>query len=156
MKFWTFLNKRWSSWLMFFRNNGLRTTRLDKLLKGPIWENPSTFKILKHPKRCWNLHGSTLIKFFDHSQRNSVGKCRLLEISEILGLFVNTLTMTSIFFVIVRIYGKQFICNYLRNKIFFVLLTSFPKSAWNFKHFKTMMSLIAYVFGKLQAAKDVV
>ena len=39
--------------------------------------------------------------------------------------------------------------------IFSEVFTAFLKSAFNFEHFKKMLSLIAYVFPKLYTAKDV-
>ena len=78
-------------------------------------------------------------------------------ISEILGLFVNTLLMTSILLVIVRIYCKQFKCNDLRNKIFFL---NYLPHLWNipqvFNSLKNKLAFIADAFPKLQIAKDVV
>ena len=78
-------------------------------------------------------------------------------ISEILGLFVNTLLMTSILLVIVRIYCKQFKCNDLRNKIFFL---NYLPYLWNipqvFNSLKNKLTFIADAFPKLQIAKDVV
>ena len=50
------------------------------------------FNSLKGSKHCSNLDGSTFTIFFNHSDRNCVGKL-LSVISEILGLFVNTLTV---------------------------------------------------------------
>ena len=50
------------------------------------------FNSLKGSKHCLNLDDSTFTIFFNHSDRNCVGKL-LSVISEILGLFVNTLTV---------------------------------------------------------------
>ena len=54
----------------------------------------------------------------------------LLVISDLLRLFVNTLTpMTSILIVIVRIYVNQFKCNYQRKKAFSEFFAIFLKFA---------------------------
>ena len=65
--------------------------------------------------------------------------------------------MTSFLFFIGRIHGKQFECNYLRNKkLFLNLLLHF----WNLHQFldflKKNMALIVYVFAKLETATDLV
>ena len=63
-----------------------RKTCLDKCLKNPVSEYPSTVNIIKVAKLCWNLHDSTFIIFFHSSERNWIAKLLIL-ISEILGLF---------------------------------------------------------------------
>ena len=65
--------------------------------------------------------------------------------------------MTGILFVIVIIYCNRFKCNYLRNKPFFSqFFLAFLKFISNFEHFGKMMILIAYVFLKLETAKEMV
>ena len=44
--------------------------------------------------------------------------------------------MTIISFVIGRIYGKRFKCNYLQKKLFLKLFAAFPKSISNFENFE--------------------
>ena len=56
----------------------------------------------------------------------------------------------------VKFYGNQFKCNNLRKETYSALFASFLKSTSNFEHFEKEMTLIAYVFLKLQTAKDVV
>ena len=53
---------------MYFRNYRLSKTRLDDSLKSAVSELPSTVNMLKGPKQLSNLHESTFIRFFDHSQ----------------------------------------------------------------------------------------
>ena len=65
---------------------------LDKRLKKLVSEQCSTVKVLKGPKHCWNLHDSTFIIFFLSLWRKLSWKRSLLVTSEMLGLFVNTLT----------------------------------------------------------------
>ena len=50
------------------------------------------FNSLKGSKHCLNLDDSTFTIFFNYSDRNCAGKL-LSVISEILGLFVDTLTV---------------------------------------------------------------
>ena len=54
----------------------LRTLKmwLDKWLKNPVPDDPSTSNMVNVPKHCWNLHHSTFIIFIDHCQGNWVGK----------------------------------------------------------------------------------
>ena len=81
---------------MYFRNYRRPKTLLLKWLKYPVSELFSTVNILNCPKHCWKLNNSTFILFFDHSERNWVGK-RVLVTSEILGLFANTLTADDMY-----------------------------------------------------------
>ena len=46
-----------------------------KTVKGLVLEHPSTVYMLKDPKHLWNLHESTFIKFFHHSEGNWFRKC---------------------------------------------------------------------------------
>ena len=66
--------KRWPSYLMYFRNYGPRKTWLDKCLKGPVWEDPSTGNMVNGPKHWFNLNDSTFTIFVDHSEGNWVEK----------------------------------------------------------------------------------
>ena len=53
----------------------LRTAKytcLDKCSKSPISKHPSRVNVLRQPKHCWNLHDSTFLIFFNHSDRCSV------------------------------------------------------------------------------------
>ena len=43
-------------------------TWVDHSLKSAVSEHPSTVNMLKGPKHLWNLHESTVIIFFDHSE----------------------------------------------------------------------------------------
>ena len=54
----------------------LRTpkTFLDKCLKSPVSENPSTSNMVNRTKHCWNMHQSTFIIFIDHNPNNWVEK----------------------------------------------------------------------------------
>ena len=51
---------------MYFRNYGLRKTWLNKSLKSPLSNDPSTNKRLKRTKHSLNLNGTTFTIFIDH------------------------------------------------------------------------------------------
>ena len=53
---------------------GLRKTWLDKCLKSPVSEGPSTSNMVNGRKYCWNLNDSTFSRFIDPYEGNSVGK----------------------------------------------------------------------------------
>ena len=49
-------------------------TWLDKCLKSPVLEDPSTSNMEDLPKHFWNLHQSTLTIFIDNCQVSWIGK----------------------------------------------------------------------------------
>ena len=55
---------------MYLWPYGLLNTWLDKCLKSPISEDPSTSEKVKGPKPCENLYGSTFTIFIDPCKRN--------------------------------------------------------------------------------------
>ena len=55
---------------MYFRTYGLRKTCLNKCLKSPVFEDPSTGNIVNRPKHCSNLIGSSFTIFIDPCERN--------------------------------------------------------------------------------------
>ena len=59
---------------MYFRNCRLGKRGLDRCLKNPPSECPSTNNMVKGHKHCWNLDEGTFIMSFDYSQDNSVEK----------------------------------------------------------------------------------
>ena len=66
--------KTWPSKLLYFSNYRHWRRCLDKCLKAPVWEDPSTGDMVNGPK-CWfNLHGSTFTILIDHCEGNWVGK----------------------------------------------------------------------------------
>ena len=69
-----FQEKKWPSWLMCFWTDGLRKTCLDKRLKSPIEEDPSTSNMVNRPKHYWNLNDRSVTIFIYHCEGNSVGK----------------------------------------------------------------------------------
>ena len=74
IKFWTVPKNDDSHFYVFTK---LRTAKgvIKNCLTSPILEHCSTVDMLKGPKHCWNLHGSTFVIFSHHSERNTVGKC---------------------------------------------------------------------------------
>ena len=63
--------------------------------------------------------------------------------------------MKSILLVVVRTYGSQLLCNYLRNKKPFLdFFSHFSKSTSKFEYFEKKITLIAYVFPKLRTVKN--
>ena len=63
----------------------LRTpnTWLDKCLKSPASEDPSTSNMTDVPKLCWNLHHTILIIFTDPCKVNWVGKSPLIDMQNL-------------------------------------------------------------------------
>ena len=59
---------------MYFWTYGFQKTWLDKCLKSPVWEDPSTTNMVNGKKHCQNLKDNTFIIFFDHCEGNSVRK----------------------------------------------------------------------------------
>ena len=45
---------------MYFQNYGLRKTCLDQCLKYPVSDDPTKSNIVKAPKHCSNLKGTSL------------------------------------------------------------------------------------------------
>ena len=59
---------------MYFRNQGLQKTSLDKCLKDRVSEDPSTDNITSGLTHCCDLKDSTFTKFINHCQGNCLGK----------------------------------------------------------------------------------
>ena len=65
--------------------------------------------------------------------------------------------MPSLFFLVETIQRKQFSCIYGKNeKNFMNFFCAFFKFTLNFQLFQKKMTLIAYIFRKLQTSKDVI
>ena len=124
---------------------------LDHSLKSAVSEHFSTVPMIKFPKQLWNLHDSTFIIFFHHSEEKWFGKYLLCLILKASGCFLrHGLPITSILFRIVRIWSSLFKCNYLKNKKHFL---SFLFHLWNLHQilniFDKKKIVIASVFSKL-------
>ena len=55
---------------MYFRNYGHRKKWLDKCLKSPISDDPSTSNMLNRQKHCYVLDDSTFTIFIDQCEGN--------------------------------------------------------------------------------------
>ena len=62
---------------MHFWTYGLRKTWLDKFLKSPVSEDPSTSNMLNGQKHYWKLNDSTFTIFIDPCEDNS--RCKILS-----------------------------------------------------------------------------
>ena len=56
---------------MYFWTYGVRKTRLNKCLKSPAYEDPSTSNMVNAPKHSLNQNDSTFTIFIDSSEGNS-------------------------------------------------------------------------------------
>ena len=109
--------------VMSFWNYGLRKTWLEKCLKTPVSEDPSTSNMGNGRKHCSKLKDSIFTIFIDHCEGNFAWK----SISEWYAkshdfLLTHWLLITSIFYLIDRIYSNFFRCNYLRNEKYILIL----------------------------------
>ena len=88
----TFWKKRWVSYPHYFRNLWIRMRGLLKCLNGLASEHHSVINVLMGSKHCSNHNGTTINLLSLLLELNWVGKKSALVMSEILRLFVNTLT----------------------------------------------------------------
>ena len=65
---------------MYFRNYRLLKTCLNHFLKSALSEHPSMVNMLKGLKHLWNLHESTFIITFYHSEGNYLENISLIEV----------------------------------------------------------------------------
>ena len=118
----------------------LRTpkTLLDKCLKSPVSEDPSTNNMVNVPKQCWNLHRITCITFIDHCQVNWLGKSfSYWHAKSWDWLLIHRLPMKSILLFIETIqrYQSQMQLS-KKQKHFSVFFLAFLKSRLDFEHFE--------------------
>ena len=59
---------------MYFSAYGLQKTWLDKCIKSPVSEDPSTSNMVNGLKHGWNLNDSTFTIFIDQSEATLGGK----------------------------------------------------------------------------------
>ena len=136
---------------MYFRNYRPSRTWLNNSLKSTVSEHPPTVSMLNVPKHLPNVHDSTFIIFYHHSQEKRFGKyflyCRLKSYG---CLLTHGAPITSILFRIVRICCSLFRCIYLKNKKYFL---GFLSPLWNLHEisniFKKKKIVIADVFPEL-------
>ena len=78
--------------MIYLWTYGLHKTWLDKCLKSPVSEDPSTSNMVNGPKQCWNLNDTTFTIFIHPSEEKFRSKKSLWVICKILGLLFNPLT----------------------------------------------------------------
>ena len=125
-------------------------TWLDHSLKSAVSEHPSTGNKLNVPKHFWNLHDSTFIIFFHHSEEKWFGKYLLCLILKASGCFLrHGLPITSILFRIVRIWSSLLKWYLVKKKLFW----EFFFHLWNLHQILNILKknkiVIANVFPKL-------
>ena len=123
---------------MTLRSHRFWKTWLEKCLKSPVSEGPSTSSMVNRPKHGWNLNDSSVTIFSDHCENTSVGKSLSQANAKSWDiLLTHWLSTTSILFLIYTIYCNIFRCNYLRNKrLFLSVFWTFWKSRFTFEHFQ--------------------
>ena len=75
-----YFRKKMPSELMYFRNYRPLKTCLDKCVKGPVWEDPSTCAMVNGPKHWLNLNESAFIILSDNCEGNLVANVTLREV----------------------------------------------------------------------------
>ena len=96
----------------------LQNAWLEKAVKSPVSEHPSTVNMLRCHKHCWNLHDSTLTYFSITPREIELENVSLSDIWN-LRTVCWQIDCRSVLFVIVTIYGNQFKCNYQKIKCVF-------------------------------------
>ena len=117
----------------------LRTpnTLLNKCLKRPVPEVPSTSNMVNHPKYCWHLNHSTFTIFIHACEDNYCWKSlpEWYEKSQDC-LLTHWVLIISILFLSETTYSNIFRCNYLTNgKEFVMFFFEFSKFRFRFQHF---------------------
>ena len=74
IRFCRYLKKGLPSYLMYFRNSGLRKTLLDKCLKSRVLGDSSKDNMANGLKHCCNLNDNTFTIFINHCESNCIGK----------------------------------------------------------------------------------
>ena len=105
---------------MYFWNYRLRKRWIDKSLKSPVKEDPSTGHMVNRPKHCWNLKDTTFTIFIDPCECSS-GLKSLSEwyVKSWNCLLIHWVPMTSILFLTEAVYCNIFRCNYLKKEKYF-------------------------------------
>ena len=143
---------------MYFWTYILQNTCLDKSLKSPVSEDPSTSNMVNRPKHSWRLYDSTFTIFIDTCECNWGLKCYYeLYAKSYDCLLTYWQPITSIFFLIETICSSIFRGNYLRNWQCFLNFFPFSKFRLNFEHFqKKDEPHSLHVFSNLRNRKNVV
>ena len=72
--------ERCCSQLMYFRNYRPLKTCLDKCLKGPVWDEPSTCDMVNRPKHWFNIIHSAFITLSYHCEGKGVKEVSLRDV----------------------------------------------------------------------------
>ena len=135
---------------MHFQKYGLSKSSLKYFLESKVSEPPSKVNMLVGAKHLWNLHESTFIISFDHSEGNIWQNISFIELW-------NWLPMRNIPLGIAGMCSSLFKCNYLKNKTVF---RNFLFHLWNLHQILNTLEkktiVIANVFLKLQTVKILV
>ena len=142
---------------MYFSTYGVRKTCLDKCLKNPLSEVPSTSNMVNEPKHSWNLKDSTFTMFINVFEGNWGWKS-LWVICKILGLFVNPLTSNDKYSLLntgnlLQQFQMQLFQKQKQHPNLFLHFLNFVSI---FNILKKTMTLIADIFLNLRAPKNVV
>ena len=142
---------------MYFSTYGVRKTCLDKCLKNPLSEVPSTSNMVNEPKHSWNLKDSTFTMFIYVFEGNWGWKS-LWVICKILGLFVNPLTSNDKYSLLntgnlLQQFQMQLFQKQKQHPNLFLHFLNFVSI---FNILKKTMTLIADIFLNLRAPKNVV
>ena len=144
---------------MYFRNYRPRKTCLDKCLKAPIWEDPSTGEMVNGPKHWFSLGASAFTILIVQCEDNWVRKSFSEWHAKSWDFSAYTLTADDNYSLFSRDNSKQTIQMDLswKQNIFchFFFVFPFFNSTLNLEDFQKKMTLIAYVFPKLPTPKDV-
>ena len=97
-----FFNKKvWPRSVLYIWTYGLQKTWLDKCLKSPVSEDPSTSNMVNGPKQFSNLNETPFTIFIDLCEYNW-GLKSLWLISKILGLFLDALSSDNKYSLLIR------------------------------------------------------
>ena len=131
------LPKRWLSWVMNFRSLKLRKMWLDKWLKRPVWDDPSTGNRGNGLKHWFNLNGISFTIFVDHCEKKMSWKKSLAVTCKVFRLFIKTLIADDKYSLLSWDNSMQTIQMHLseKQKTFCQLMYAFLKFTSNFEHF---------------------
>ena len=96
-----FSKKVWPRSVLYIWTYGLQKTWLDKFLKSPVSEDPSTSNTVNGPKQFSNLNETSFTIFIDLCEYNW-GLKFLWLISKIIGLFLDALSADNKYSLLIR------------------------------------------------------
>ena len=143
---------------MYFRTNGLRKTLLDKCLKSPVSEDPSTGNVVNGLKQCvqsWMTAPLPYLLIPVEDTRVEKGSPTNMKNQDC--LLTHWLLITCTLFLIETIYSNIFRFNYVRNEKYCLnIFSHFLNLDSILNILKKTMTLIADVFLNSRTPKDVV